>query len=53
MRFPLCSFVGFGPLSKTEDPDKIKKLITDLKPNGGGDIPEMCLSALQVPSIWD
>uniref|UniRef100_A0A3P8VXE8 von Willebrand factor A domain-containing protein 7-like n=2 Tax=Cynoglossus semilaevis TaxID=244447 RepID=A0A3P8VXE8_CYNSE len=39
---------GFGPLSKTEDPDKIKKLITDLKPNGGGDIPEMCLSALQL-----
>ncbi|XP_058497636.1 von Willebrand factor A domain-containing protein 7 [Solea solea] len=38
----------FGPVFRTEDPDKMKKAISDLKPKGGGDIPEMCLSALQL-----
>lgn len=33
---------------RTTDPEKMKKEINALRPTGGGDIPEMCLSGLQV-----
>ncbi|XP_071359311.1 von Willebrand factor A domain-containing protein 7-like [Trachinotus anak] len=39
---------SFGPMIRTTDPDKMKKEISELKVNGGGDIPEMCLSGLQL-----
>ncbi|XP_070684397.1 von Willebrand factor A domain-containing protein 7-like [Pempheris klunzingeri] len=38
----------FGPMIRTTDPDKMKREISKLKANGGGDIPEMCLSGLQL-----
>uniref|UniRef100_H3D485 von Willebrand factor A domain containing 11 n=1 Tax=Tetraodon nigroviridis TaxID=99883 RepID=H3D485_TETNG len=39
---------GFGPMIRTTDPEKMKKEINALRPAGGGDIPEMCLSGLQL-----
>lgn len=33
---------------RTTDPDEMKKEINALRPTGGGDIPELCLSGLQV-----
>ncbi|GLD61034.1 von Willebrand factor A domain-containing protein 7-like protein [Lates japonicus] len=39
---------SFGPMIRTTDPDKMKKEISKLKATGGGDIPEMCLSGLQL-----
>lgn len=33
---------------RTTDPGKMKTEISKLKASGGGDIPEMCLSGLQV-----
>ncbi|TNM86235.1 hypothetical protein fugu_008506 [Takifugu bimaculatus] len=39
---------GFGPMVRTTDPDKMKKEVSSLYPFGGGDIPELCLSGLQV-----
>lgn len=33
---------------RTTDPDKMKQEISSLRPSGGGDTPEMCLSGLQV-----
>lgn len=33
---------------RTTDPDIMKKKINELSVYGGGDIPEMCLSGLQV-----
>lgn len=41
-------YADFGPLIRTTDPDKMKKEISALRPTGGGDAPEMCLSGLQV-----
>uniref|UniRef100_A0A8C1YQ18 von Willebrand factor A domain containing 11 n=1 Tax=Cyprinus carpio TaxID=7962 RepID=A0A8C1YQ18_CYPCA len=38
----------FGPLIRTTDPDVLKSEISKISPNGGGDIPEMSLSALQL-----
>ncbi|XP_059410430.1 von Willebrand factor A domain-containing protein 7-like [Carassius carassius] len=38
----------FGPLLRTTDPDVMKSEISKISANGGGDIPEMCLSALQL-----
>ncbi|XP_072533311.1 LOW QUALITY PROTEIN: von Willebrand factor A domain-containing protein 7-like [Salminus brasiliensis] len=38
----------FGPLKRTTDPDLFKSEINALIPNDGGDIPEMCLSGLQL-----
>ncbi|XP_051559968.1 von Willebrand factor A domain-containing protein 7-like isoform X2 [Myxocyprinus asiaticus] len=38
----------FGPLIRTTDPDVMKSEISKLNAAGGGDIPEMCLSALQL-----
>lgn len=39
---------GFGPLKKTTDPEVFKNTINSLSAAGGGDVPEMSLSALQV-----
>ncbi|KAI4895400.1 hypothetical protein NFI96_022023, partial [Prochilodus magdalenae] len=39
---------GFGPLTRTTDPDVFKSKINALTADGGGDRPEMCLSGLQV-----
>ncbi|XP_056625168.1 von Willebrand factor A domain-containing protein 7 [Triplophysa dalaica] len=41
----------FGPLIRTRDPDAMKSKISNLKANGGGDLPEMCLSALQLALV--
>nr|XP_019939290.1 PREDICTED: von Willebrand factor A domain-containing protein 7-like [Paralichthys olivaceus] len=38
----------FGPMIRTSDPDKMKEEIAKLKPRGGGDMPEMCLSGIQL-----
>ncbi|XP_030277503.1 von Willebrand factor A domain-containing protein 7-like isoform X2 [Sparus aurata] len=38
----------FGPMIRTTDPDEMKREISKLKAKGGGDVPEMCLSGLQV-----
>ncbi|KAK7929289.1 hypothetical protein WMY93_005684 [Mugilogobius chulae] len=39
---------AFGPLVMTTDADKFKAEINKLSASGGGDIPEMCLSGLQL-----
>uniref|UniRef100_A0A4W6FN58 von Willebrand factor A domain containing 11 n=2 Tax=Lates calcarifer TaxID=8187 RepID=A0A4W6FN58_LATCA len=39
---------GFGPLKKTTDPEVFKNTINSLSAAGGGDVPEMSLSALQL-----
>ncbi|XP_060782340.1 von Willebrand factor A domain-containing protein 7 [Neoarius graeffei] len=39
---------SFGPLIRTTNPDTMKTEISKLGANGGGDIPEMCLSGLQL-----
>ncbi|XP_053154736.1 von Willebrand factor A domain-containing protein 7 isoform X2 [Hemicordylus capensis] len=39
---------GFGPVHKTSDPEEFHKIFDDISPLGGGDEPEMCLSALQL-----
>lgn len=41
-------YADFGPLFRTTDADEIKSKIADIKPDGGGDTPEMSLSGLQV-----
>ncbi|KAK9981266.1 hypothetical protein ABG768_000819 [Culter alburnus] len=38
----------FGPLIRTTNPDVMKSEISKLTAVGGGDIPEMCLSGLQL-----
>ncbi|XP_031675174.1 von Willebrand factor A domain-containing protein 7-like isoform X1 [Oncorhynchus kisutch] len=38
----------FGPLIRTTNPDVMKTEIAKLKADGGGDLPEMCLSGLQL-----
>ncbi|XP_038570271.1 von Willebrand factor A domain-containing protein 7-like [Micropterus salmoides] len=38
----------FGPMIRTTDPEEMKREISKLSANGGGDTPEMCLSGLQV-----
>ncbi|MBN3312604.1 VWA7 protein, partial [Atractosteus spatula] len=38
----------FGPVTRTKDPEVFKKKINALTASGGGDEPEMCLSALQL-----
>uniref|UniRef100_A0A673W202 von Willebrand factor A domain-containing protein 7-like n=1 Tax=Salmo trutta TaxID=8032 RepID=A0A673W202_SALTR len=38
----------FGPLIKTTNPDVMKAEIANLTADGGGDLPEMCLSGLQL-----
>ncbi|XP_045578943.1 von Willebrand factor A domain-containing protein 7 isoform X1 [Salmo salar] len=39
---------GFGPLIRTTNPDVMKAEIAKLTADGGGDLPEMCLSGLQL-----
>ncbi|XP_056225781.1 von Willebrand factor A domain-containing protein 7 [Seriola aureovittata] len=39
---------GFGPLIMTTDADVFKDSINMLSANGGGDVPELCLSGLQL-----
>ncbi|KAL7878084.1 hypothetical protein SRHO_G00047270 [Serrasalmus rhombeus] len=39
---------AFGPLIRTTDPDVMKAEISKLGASGGGDVPEMCLSGLQL-----
>nr|XP_061792173.1 von Willebrand factor A domain-containing protein 7-like [Nerophis lumbriciformis] len=39
---------GFGPLHVTTDADVFKESINKLTASGGGDIPELCLSGLQL-----
>ncbi|KAM3864968.1 von Willebrand factor A domain-containing protein 7 [Diretmus argenteus] len=39
---------GFGPMIRTTDPDVMKEEISKLRPKGGDDPPEMCLSGLQL-----
>ncbi|KAM6945989.1 von Willebrand factor A domain-containing protein 7 [Aplochiton taeniatus] len=39
---------GVGPVFETEDPDKFMLYMEDLMALGGGDEPEMCLSAIQL-----
>ncbi|XP_037830538.1 von Willebrand factor A domain-containing protein 7 isoform X2 [Kryptolebias marmoratus] len=38
----------FGPVTKTTDADLFKNMINSLIPHGGGDIPEMSMSGLQL-----
>ncbi|XP_067440261.1 von Willebrand factor A domain-containing protein 7-like isoform X2 [Thunnus thynnus] len=38
----------FGPMIRTTDADEMKIEISKLTVNGGGDLPEMCLSGLQL-----
>lgn len=42
---------GFGPVHKTSDPDEFLKILDSLQALGGGDEPEMCMSALQLALI--
>uniref|UniRef100_A0A8C9Y1V7 von Willebrand factor A domain containing 11 n=1 Tax=Sander lucioperca TaxID=283035 RepID=A0A8C9Y1V7_SANLU len=39
---------AFGPPFKTTDPNKMKEEVAKLTATGGGDVPEMCLSGLQL-----
>lgn len=39
---------GFGPVMETDDPDRFMQNLENLTALGGGDEPEMCLSALQL-----
>ncbi|XP_054482353.1 von Willebrand factor A domain-containing protein 7-like [Anoplopoma fimbria] len=39
---------GFGPLTKTTDPEVFRNAINSLSANGGGDFPELSLSGLQL-----
>ncbi|XP_048024996.1 von Willebrand factor A domain-containing protein 7 [Megalobrama amblycephala] len=39
---------GFGPVMETDDPHQFMQYMDDLMALGGGDEPEMCLSALQL-----
>ncbi|KAF4101637.1 hypothetical protein G5714_018069 [Onychostoma macrolepis] len=39
---------GFGPVMETDDPYQFMQYMEDLTALGGGDEPEMCLSALQL-----
>ncbi|XP_067831468.1 von Willebrand factor A domain-containing protein 7-like [Heptranchias perlo] len=41
----------FGPVYKTSDPEQFIERLRLLTAEGGGDIPEMCLSALQLALI--
>lgn len=45
-----CPFPEVGPLTMTTDADVFKGLIEELTASGGGDIPELSLSGLQVLS---
>ncbi|XP_076849339.1 von Willebrand factor A domain-containing protein 7 isoform X3 [Brachyhypopomus gauderio] len=42
---------GVGPVQKTDDPEEFQQFLEDLIALGGGDEPEMCLSAIQLALI--
>lgn len=42
---------GVGPVYETEDPNQFMMHLENLMALGGGDEPEMCLSAVQVNSL--
>lgn len=44
----LSSSPGFGPVFTTSDPDSFWQQLNEIHALGGGDEPEMCLSALEV-----
>ena len=44
----LSPFPGFGPVFTTSDPDSFWQQLNEIHALGGGDEPEMCLSALEV-----
>lgn len=44
----LSSCLGFGPVFTTSDPDSFWQKLNEIQALGGGDEPEMCLSALEV-----
>lgn len=44
----LSSRAGFGPVFTTSDPDSFWQKLNEIHALGGGDEPEMCLSALEV-----
>lgn len=46
-------FPGVGPLTITTDADIFKGMIDKLTASGGGDIPELSLSGLQVLRVTD
>ncbi|MBN3304682.1 VWA7 protein, partial [Amia calva] len=50
-KYILSLSLEFGPVLKTNNPEKFKQLISALTATGGGDEPEMCLSALQLALI--
>ncbi|CAL9700815.1 unnamed protein product [Knipowitschia caucasica] len=39
---------SYGPVTKTADPDVMKKEISKLRAQGGGDTPEMCYNGIQL-----
>lgn len=43
-----CCISDFGPVKETDDPKEFMLFMENLMALGGGDEPEMCLSALQV-----
>ena len=50
LRSKICLHVRveFGPMTRTPDGDVMKDKVSKLTANGGGDLPELCLSGLQV-----
>lgn len=47
----LSSCPGFGPVFTTSDPDSFWQKLNEIHALGGGDEPEMCLSALEVLTL--
>lgn len=43
-----CRFAEVGPVYETDDPHEFMQHMENLMALGGGDEPEMCLSAIQV-----
>lgn len=48
----IITYADFGPLIVTTDPDVFKAKINTLSATGGGDIPELSLSGLQVSTFF-
>uniref|UniRef100_A0A4W4HHR2 von Willebrand factor A domain containing 7 n=1 Tax=Electrophorus electricus TaxID=8005 RepID=A0A4W4HHR2_ELEEL len=42
---------GVGPVQRTDDPEEFQQFLEELMALGGGDEPEMCLSAIQLALI--
>lgn len=47
-------YAGYGPLFRTRDAEEMKRKISNIRPSGGGDLPEMCYTGLQVlnHALW-